>query len=253
MDIDELINSETLVVNTSLISKLIELKASVTDVADAAQTAIYTLNDLLNYEQIDTGLFRIDLQVCQVTQDFLKLALNNLLLLSQKKNIHVNVFDQAHIYGRKAQKATVNQTQPSQRLEPSIESEISLYTTNENASSLYNENNDQEVQYLYCDKYLIEQVTRNLITNAIKFALENKSIDLYSKLLSIDELQSIDFDNKVLQEHQLIRKATLLIEITDSGAGIAIENQSKLFNEFVQFNPNELQGMISNINHQIIV
>ena len=34
----------------------------------------------------------------------------------------------------------------------------------------------------------------------------------------------------------------LRVEVTDSGAGIAIENQDKVFKEFVQFDRNKLQG-----------
>jgi len=34
----------------------------------------------------------------------------------------------------------------------------------------------------------------------------------------------------------------LRVEVTDNGAGIALENQKKVFGEFTQFNKNELQG-----------
>jgi len=34
----------------------------------------------------------------------------------------------------------------------------------------------------------------------------------------------------------------LRVEVTDSGAGIAIENQDKVFKEFAQFDRNKLQG-----------
>jgi hypothetical protein len=37
-------------------------------------------------------------------------------------------------------------------------------------------------------------------------------------------------------------RGTLHIHVTDSGAGISEENQKKLFNEIVQFNPEKLQG-----------
>ena len=32
------------------------------------------------------------------------------------------------------------------------------------------------------------------------------------------------------------------VEVTDTGAGIAKEDQKKVFSEFAQFNRNELQG-----------
>jgi len=40
------------------------------------------------------------------------------------------------------------------------------------------------------------------------------------------------------------------VKVTDSGAGIALEDQHKLFSEFAQFNKNELQaGGIQNALH----
>ena len=40
----------------------------------------------------------------------------------------------------------------------------------------------------------------------------------------------------------------LRVEVTDSGAGIDLEDQSKVFGEFNQFNRNELQGGGAYIN-----
>ena len=34
----------------------------------------------------------------------------------------------------------------------------------------------------------------------------------------------------------------LRVEVVDSGAGIAVEDQKKVFGQFAQFNRNELQG-----------
>ena len=34
----------------------------------------------------------------------------------------------------------------------------------------------------------------------------------------------------------------LRVEVIDSGAGIAVEDQKKVFGQFAQFNRNELQG-----------
>lgn len=226
MDVDELIDIEKHATDSSSStssssSKLNDLKILLQDVSDATQTAIFTLNDLLNYERIDTGEFIPALKSHELTSDFLKLILRNLMLLSHQKGIRVNVSDGANIYGRKSKE---------------VESELFVYTESDDQS------HTEEMMYLYCDKYLIEQVARNLVTNAVKFTPEHKAIKLASKLLSKDELDSTIYDIKRLNDTQLIRAGTLLIEITDEGEGITINNQSKLFNEFVQFNPNELQG-----------
>ena len=71
----------------------------------------------------------------------------------------------------------------------------------------------------------LTQVMRNLISNAIKFTPEGKTIyvDAYEVL-----------------EHS--EQGGVLIQVRDSGVGIAKENLHKVFNEIVQFDANKNQG-----------
>ncbi|MCE7060239.1 ATP-binding protein [Dyadobacter sp. CY343] len=67
------------------------------------------------------------------------------------------------------------------------------------------------------DNFRIRQVVINLVTNAIKFTPENGSIDVKAR-----------FENATKE------KGILVISIKDSGVGIARENLSSIFDDFIQ-------------------
>ena len=71
----------------------------------------------------------------------------------------------------------------------------------------------------------LTQVMRNLISNAIKFTPEGRTI-------YVDAFEVL--------EHS--EEGGVLIQVKDSGVGIAKENLPKVFNEIVQFDPNKNQG-----------
>lgn len=80
------------------------------------------------------------------------------------------------------------------------------------------------------DQHKLGQVLRNLVSNAVKFSKPGGNID-------VKVFPKIDSDETGLSEHGWLR-----IEVVDDGPGISKENQEKLFNNIVQFNPKELQN-----------
>jgi len=75
---------------------------------------------------------------------------------------------------------------------------------------------------LITDEQRLAQVITNLISNSIKFTPEGGNITLSVRKL------------KELPEEQDEKFCTLEITVTDTGIGIPLEQQSKLFNSFVQ-------------------
>jgi PAS domain S-box-containing protein len=75
---------------------------------------------------------------------------------------------------------------------------------------------------LITDEQRLAQVITNLISNSIKFTPEGGNITLSARRLE-DPLETQDE-----------KSCTLEIKVTDTGIGIPLEQQSKLFNSFVQ-------------------
>jgi signal transduction histidine kinase len=71
------------------------------------------------------------------------------------------------------------------------------------------------------DKFKINQVLRNLLSNALKFTPRDGEVNMVVETRS---------------EHKSVR-----LSVVDSGCGISKENQSKLFGQYVQFNASALQ------------
>ena len=76
------------------------------------------------------------------------------------------------------------------------------------------------------DRYRVEHVICNLMSNAIKFSPPNHPIKLAIRLLSTPIDTSI---------------AIIKVSVADEGPGISSEGQAKLFNNFVQIRPGHLQ------------
>lgn len=92
-------------------------------------------------------------------------------------------------------------------------------------------NCDENYKDLYIDSQRIEQVITNLLSNAIKFTPENGEINIYTKLITEDELKSIDL---IDQNKKIIAGDYLEIAVKDNGIGIKEEDIAKVFDKFQQ-------------------
>ena len=93
----------------------------------------------------------------------------------------------------------------------------------------------------------MEHLLANLLSNALKFSPENGNIDIIVKCGEIQTIYSYDDDNNGSnnKNRNMNKKEKLFVPITvsimDQGPGISAENQTKLFNNFVQINASQLQ------------
>eukprot|EP01036_Dinobryon_divergens_P024900 gene24900-33391_t len=108
---------------------------------------------------------------------------------------------------------------------------------------------------LFIDEHKIGQVLRNLITNSSKFTPAGKSIIVNIRPATSADLTGATSDSE--NEESLVRRTRALtfarekgfipcghvvIEVEDTGVGIAPENWGKVFGQFAQFDANKLQG-----------
>ena len=91
------------------------------------------------------------------------------------------------------------------------------------------------------------QVMRNLISNALKFTSADGVVNVHIKYIT-DVI--IENDNKSISKNSIFSSSCdsndipnhyVRVEVQDTGAGISIDNQQKLFGQYVQFDANKLQ------------
>ena len=184
------------------------------DISFANNTAIEILNDMLHYEHIDSGTFKLDLAVLPLLNIFAG-RLEAYKFMASKKSITLRIEDHVQVSDYSASD------------EVDLESEISP------------RNGLANTPVLYIDKFRVDQILRNLMSNAIKFTPEGGNIvmrflripatststDYYQHYR--DALQPI----VALEDATVMKQveAYLRIEVVDSGAGMAIRAITWLF------------------------
>ncbi|MGK7918908.1 MAG: 7TM diverse intracellular signaling domain-containing protein [Trichodesmium sp.] len=123
-----------------------------------------------------------------------------------------------------------------------------LYLTAENKGlTLIFDHEDDVPQYIYTDETKLRQVLINLINNGIKFTSEGgvsvtvvtQKESTLNPLFESQKESTLNpiFERRESYEKDLERgenKATIIFEVRDTGAGIAEEEMSKLFEAFAQ-------------------
>ena len=214
------------------------------DVNMSCMAAVDILNDLLCYEKLDSGILQL-----------------------HKENIIVGSLlnDSVAMFSAQAREGGVSMTVVTDAgvdISTDINAPLSL----------------QVHDSIYVDKFKMDQVIRNLISNALKFTPRGGSIIITAKFVSsvgsLDDLTISSLnDSQSLWCNPLTRivgsscckgcggttvtlpkrsdvinpdtgpvDGHLVLVVTDTGAGINVENQKRLFRDIVQFSPEKLQA-----------
>ena len=171
------------------------------DIYFASNTAIDILNDMLQYEYIDSGTFKLDLAVMPLFEAF-KGRLGAYRFMASKKNISLLIEDHVQVSEYHA----------------SDDIELANQSSKE-------DDDDPMYLVLYMDKFRVEQIIRNLVSNAIKFTPEGGNITMrFVRTAAVFDPSEAKHPVHDLQDELLIKKIEgyLRVEVVDSGAGICI-------------------------------
>jgi signal transduction histidine kinase len=182
------------------------------DIIENANNAVAILNDLLNYDKIETGTFKLEIGTVHMWE------------LVRKT---VSAFD----IQAKQRKITLSLT---------ISGE-----TSENVDLEGAERPDLTRLHVLGDDVRLRQVIRNLVSNALKFSPEDTgTIDVKVShnphglpKAEVPRMESVSNDLVCTYP----RAGSIIISVRDNGVGMTQEQLGRLFQEGVQFDANKLQ------------
>ena len=173
------------------------------DIYFASNTAIEILNEMLQYEHIDSGTFKLECAALRLVQCF-EGRLDSYKYMASKKDIALHIEDFARV---------------SEFSLCSFDSPSSRQSTSNVTEAMF------ESMVLYIDKFRVEQIIRNLMTNAIKFTPEGGRVTIRFLLVEDSEFKlsesvlSRDLIPREISDSLKASQFCLRVEVADSGAG----------------------------------
>jgi len=195
------------------------------EVQGNTQTAVNVLNDLLNYDKIESGTLQLEFAVVPIWK-IIEQTVKEFRGAVERKNINFEL-----IFGNVAKMGS----------ETIVEGPFSRHL------SLSKEVRDNK---LVGDSVRVAQVLRNLISNAIKSTPENGSVSVQAKWVRQvkryldDDSTKDDFVLKNGTKASFDRRGMLVVSILDTGAGISRDRIKELFRAGIygaKFDVNDLR------------
>jgi signal transduction histidine kinase/CheY-like chemotaxis protein len=181
------------------------------EVQTNAQSSVDVLNDLLNYDKIESGTLMLELTKLDVWELVAKTVLEFKLPAAAKK---ITLDFQLPVVKGDAE-------QPS-FLPPEVREQKAVG-----------------------DCVGVTQVLRNLVSNALKFTPEGGQLNVSAQWIERATVGQVKGRTFELSNSEMItapKSGMLEVKVSDTGAGMSKEQQDKLFQQGMQFNVNELQA-----------
>ena len=208
----------------------IERYDTLCDVNMSCIAAVDILNDLLCYEKLDSGILILHKEDV-VIMPFLKECVSMFAAQARECGVTMSILTDTNT--------------DNIAISADMITSLSLHTDDS----------------IFVDKFKMDQVIRNLISNALKFTPRGGTMTVTAAFVprrNCEDNLTLRYPSKArnfLYSHssspkihsgldtisQLIN-GHLIVVVTDSGAGISAENQKRLFKDIVQFNPEKLQA-----------
>jgi len=184
------------------------------DVKENAHIAVSILNDLLNYDKLETGTLKLETGRVQIWE-LVASTVSQFRIQAANKRINLNV-------GVEPPRLT----HESGSLDNDLESGTSSH--------------EMEPLYVLGDDIRLSQVIRNVISNALKFTNDNGTINVSATHVE----QGLPHAHPVMHNGHPCsypRAGAVRIAIQDDGVGLSKEQLALLFGEGIQFDANRLQ------------
>ena len=252
------------------------------DVNASCTAAVDILNDLLCYEKLDSGILELHKENISVLE-FLKDRVGMFSLQARECGVVLKMNMGPTGTAGDATSPTDSIPSPSPSPCPTSSSSppcptSSPVTACDDTSYLHLQPHDS----IFADKFKMDQVIRNLISNALKFTPSGGTVTIRATFIPSIDQDSVKpspfLDSSVSSKRRGLSKSRiadriiygrssrslktvpsggdiestieeippchgrLVITVNDSGAGISKENQNRLFKEIVQFSPEKLQA-----------
>lgn len=177
------------------------------EIHENSEAAVAVLTDLLDFDKIQTGTLKLDVSRVQIWELVHRTA-SQLQIHATNKQI------------------TLKMTTP----------QIALDTLDQGCVV-------KEFEHLLVmgDDMKLSQCVRNLISNALKFTPESGLVIIETSYVP-DGMPDVPSTEYHFKGDVFLRSGSVRISVKDTGAGMSPEQQEQLFQEFVQFDPNKLQG-----------
>ena len=140
------------------------------DIFFSSATAIDILNDLLQYENIDAGKFKLEFKTLNLRSIFQQ-RLNPYVFMASKKNVTVDIIDDVGVsefFNYSFQNSQLDIENSGANVSKSLDSGLSDNNSSVSSNLLGYQYKDL---FLNVDLFRIDQIIRNLITNALKVIL----------------------------------------------------------------------------------
>jgi CheY-like chemotaxis protein len=195
--------------------KLTDLTSLGNDILSNATSAVDVLNDLLNYDKIESGTLQLELTVIAIWE-LVEHTFSEFQQQANFNDIHYVLDFSALLDDDDKEKPIASASDLSQ---------------------------DVKNRKVVGDKVRIIQVLRNLISNALKFSKDEDTLTIrpsWKKNEKSNKETQITLHSGETDVY--LRCGDFMIEVVDTGYGMTKEQLNSLFREGVQFNVNELQA-----------